>query len=139
VLLKRYLEENGTQTADAIFEKAEEGELTLVFSLWNIGEVLGVLDEKRRRKNLSEKEFKDALNSFAGELVKLMRLKTLQVIPVLTPLLTGTWELVMSHHIYEADALQITTCIQNENSVLVSGDQKLVMQKKGLEALHNKR
>lgn len=138
MLLKRYLSENGTETADSIFDKAEAGELTIVFSLWNIGEVLGVLDEKRRRKMLTEKEFKDVLNSFADELVKLMRLKTLQVIPVLTPILTDTWELLMSYHIYEADALQITTCIHSENPVLVSGDEELVeaTRKKGLEAFH---
>jgi predicted nucleic acid-binding protein len=138
VLLKRYLSENGTETADLIYEKAEAGELSIAFSLWNIGEVLGVLDEKRRRGWLTEKEHKMTLNSFADESVKLLRLKTLQVIPVLTPILTDTWELLMNYHVYEADALQITTCIHNKNDALVSGDEKLVetTRKTGLTAFH---
>lgn len=138
VILKRYLSEPGTETTDTIFDKAEAGELTVTFSLWNIGEALGVLDEKRRRGWLTEKEFKATLNNFADELVKLIRLKTLEVIPILTPILTDTWELLMQYHIYEADALQITTCIHNKNDALISGDEKLVKtsRKTGLKSFH---
>jgi predicted nucleic acid-binding protein len=138
VMLKRYLSEPGTETTDKIFDKAETGELAVTVSLWNIGEALGVLDEKRRRGWLTEKEFKVTLNHFADELVKLIRLKTLEVIPLLTPILTNTWELLMSNHIYEADALQITTCIYNKNDALISGDEKLVetSRKTGLKAFH---
>lgn len=85
VMLKRYLSEQGTETTDIIFDKAETGELTITFSLWNIGEAIGVLDEKRRKAWLTEKEFRVTLNNFADELVKLSRLKTLEVIPLLTP------------------------------------------------------
>jgi predicted nucleic acid-binding protein len=138
IVLKRYVTEQGTETTDIIFDKAETGEITLTFSLWNIGEALGVLDEKRRRRWLTEKEFKAALNNFADEIVKLIRLKTLEVIPLLTPILTDTWELLMNHHIYEADALQITTCIHNKNDALISGDAKLVetSRKTGLKTFH---
>lgn len=138
VILKRYLSEPGTETTDTIFDKAEAGELTVTFSLWNIGEALGVLDEKRRRGWLTEKEFKATLNNFADELVKLIRLKTLEVMPILTPILTETWELLMQYHIYEADALQITTCIHNKNDALISGDEKLVKtsRKTGLKSFH---
>jgi len=138
VILKRYLSEPGTETTDTIFDKAEAGELTVTFSLWNIGEALGVLDEKRRRGWLTEKEFKATLNNFADELVKLIRLKTLEVMPILTPILTDTWELLMQYHIYEADALQITTCIHNKNDALISGDEKLVKtsRKTGLKSFH---
>ena len=44
-IVKRYVAEPGTETVDAIFDKAETGELTIALSLWNIGEALGVLDE----------------------------------------------------------------------------------------------
>ena len=138
VILKRYVSEQGTETTDIIFDKAETGELTISFSLWNIGEALGVLDERHRRGWLTEEEFRVALNNFAGELVKLIRLKTLEVIPLITPILVGTWELLMSHHMYEADALQVTTCIHNKNDALISGDTKLVetSRKIGLKAFH---
>jgi predicted nucleic acid-binding protein len=130
--------EPGTDTTDIIFDKAEAGELTITVSLWNIGEALGVLDEKRRKGWLTEKEFKVALNSFAEELVKLVRLKTLEVIPMLTPILIDTWSILMNYHIYEADALQITTCLHNKNNALISSDEKLVetSRKTGLQAFH---
>ena len=138
IMLKRYVTEAGTETTDVIFDKAETGELTITVSLWNIGEALGVLDEKRRRGWLTEKEFRVVLNNFADELVKLLRFKTLEVIPLLNPILTDTWELLMNHHIYEADALQITTCIRNKNDALISGDKKLVetSRKIGLQTFH---
>jgi hypothetical protein len=138
VILKRYITEPGTETTDIIFDKAETGELTITLSLWNIGEALGVLDEKRRKGSLTEKEFEQTLNLFADELSKLMRLKTLEIIPVQTPILTDTWNLVMNYHIYEADALQITTCSYANNNALLTCDQKLAQtsRKAGLKTIH---
>ena len=138
VILKRYINEPGTETTDIIFDSAELGELTITFSLWNIGEALGVLDEKRRKGSLTEKEFEQTLDLLAGELLKLMRLKTLQIIPVQTPILTDTWNLILNNHIYEADALQIITCSCGSNDVLVTSDQKLAQtsKKAGLKTIH---
>ena len=138
VILKRYITEPGTETTDIIFDKAETGELSLTFSLWNIGEALGVLDEKRRKGWLTEKEFEQTLNLLADELLKLMRLKTLQIMPVQTPILTDTWNLIMNNHIYEAEALQIATCSYGTNDVLVTSDQKLAQtsKKAGLKTIN---
>jgi len=137
-VLKRYLAEAGTDVADEIFDKAEAGELVISVSLWNIGEVLGVLDAKRRQSWIDEKEFKIALTSFAEELVKLIRLKTLEIVPILTSVVTDAWNLVLEHHVYEADALQIATCFYGKNHALVSGDEKLVKisRKTGLQAFN---
>ena len=138
VILKRYVTEPGTGIVDIIFDKAETGDLIITISLWNIGEALGVLDEKRRKSWLTEKEFNRALNNFAEELVKLIRLKTLEVIPVSSAILTDTWNLLMNYHVYEADALQITTCMRTKNDALISSDEKLVetSRKAGLQAFH---
>lgn len=137
-ILKRYVTEPGTQTTDVIFDKAETGALTLTISLWNIGEVLGVLDERRRKKWLTEEEFAQSLKNLADELVKLMRLRVLQFIPILSSILIETWSLIMSHHIYEADALQITSCIHSQSNAIISSDKKLVetSRKLGLMAYH---
>lgn len=138
IILKRYIAESGTETADIIFDKAEMGELMITISLWNIGEALGVLDEKRGKGWLTEKEFEVALNNFAEELVKLIRLKTIEVIPILTPILTDTWNVIMNYHVYEADALQITTCMSNKNDALISSDERLIetSREAGLQAFH---
>ncbi|MEM2971963.1 MAG: type II toxin-antitoxin system VapC family toxin [Candidatus Bathyarchaeia archaeon] len=137
-IVKRYVVEPGTETVDMLFDKAEAGELVIVSSLWNIGEVLGVLDERRRREWLTQEEFGRALKSLADEFLRLIRLRVLEIILIHAPILTETWALILNHHIYEADALQIITCLQSQSDALVSGDKRLVQisRKTGLEAFH---
>ena len=96
-----------------------------------------MLDERRRRRWLSEAEFKKALKSFASEMVKLLRLRVLEVVPVLSPILVEAWSMILSEHIYEADALQIQTCVYC-NGVLLSGDKSLISiaSRKSLNALN---
>jgi len=135
-IVKRYATEPGTPVADLIFDHAESGELLIIFSLWNIGEVLGVLDERRRRGWLSQGEFTETLKILADELVKLMRLRVLETVPIFAPILIEAWNLTLTHHIYEADALQLTTCTYSQSDALLSGDGNLVKisRKLGLKA-----
>ncbi len=129
-LLKRYIYESETETIDVIFDKAETGELTIATSLWNIGEALGVLDEKRRRGWLTEAEFEQTLTLFADELLKLMRINTLEITPTNSSIITSTWDLIMSYHIYEADALQITAYNYNGSKALITSDKRLAQKSK---------
>ncbi len=124
-IVKRYVTEPGSSAVDFIFDKSEAGEIHMVTSIWNIGEVLEVLDEHQRRGWLDQDEFRRTLENFAREIMKLLRLKVLEVVPVLTPILTEAWSLVLSDHIYEADALQIQTRIHSDG-VLLSGDKSLI-------------
>jgi len=48
-IVKRYLKESGSDLISEIYEKALNGDALLSFSAWNISEVVGVLDEYRRR------------------------------------------------------------------------------------------
>lgn len=136
-IVKRYVAEPGSSAVDLVFDKGEAGEVYIATSIWNIGEVLGVLNERRRRRWLSEAEFTKALESFASEMVKLLRLRVLEVVPILTPILVESWSLILSEHIYEADALQIQTCVYCDG-VLLSGDKSLVniASRKGLNAIN---
>ena len=135
-ILKRYVTEPGTETTDFIFDRAESGEVAISFSLWNIGEVLGVLDERRRRGWLSEGEFKEALEMLSNELFKLMRLRALEIVLISAPILIETWGIILDRHVYEADALQITTCTYTHGDALLSSDENLVeaSRKLGLKA-----
>ncbi|MFQ6074386.1 MAG: type II toxin-antitoxin system VapC family toxin [Candidatus Bathyarchaeia archaeon] len=137
VIIKRYVSEPGSSSADLVFDKGEAGEIYLATSIWNFGEVLGVLDEKLRRNWLTEGEFKKALENFASEMVRLMRLKVLEVVPVVTPILVEAWPLILREHVCEADALQIQTCIYCNGDILLSADRELInlATKKGLKAL----
>jgi len=131
-IVKRYVTELGTPITDLVFERAERGELVVTFSLWNIGEAFGVLDERRRRRWLSEDEFREAKNMFSNELFKLMRLRVLEIMPIFASILIEAWGLILDHHIYEADALQIITCTYSQSDALLSGDENLVKTSKKL-------
>lgn len=135
-IVKRYVTEPGTPITDLVFEQAESEGLAVTFSLWNIGEVFGVLDERRRRRWLSEDEFTETLKMLSNELFKLMRLRVLEIVPIYASILIEAWGLILDHHIYEADALQITTYTYTQSDALLSGDENVVKtsRKLGLKA-----
>jgi len=125
-IIKRYITEPGTQTTDSIFDQAEAGELVVTFSIWNLGEVFGVLDERRRRGWLHEDEFARTIGALSNELIKLKRLRVLEVAPIHTSILTEAWSFILSQHIYEADAIQITSCRYTQSDAILSSDENLV-------------
>lgn len=125
-IVKRYVSEPGSSAVDLVFDKCWLGELSITTSIWNIGEVLGVFDIRRRRGWFSEDEFRNVLRNFTGEVIRLLRLKVLEIFPVLTPILIESWHLILGEHIYEADALQIQTCIFSDSNVLLSADKELI-------------
>jgi len=86
--VKRYFAEKGTEAADTIYEAAEAQNLTISFSRWNIGEVIGVFDRYLRMKIISEEEFHRTLNNFFAETIKLVRLGNLTVIPLTANILS---------------------------------------------------
>jgi predicted nucleic acid-binding protein len=126
VIIKRYVSEAGTELVDEIFDRAEQSKLNLSLSAWNIGETLGVLDEKRAREWISETEFSDCLKKLVEELLKFLRLRVLNVIPVSSQILLDSWALILSHHIYEADAVQIGSHLYDKCNVLLSSDKELI-------------
>ena len=52
-LVKRYVEEEGTQEVDRLFDSAYRGSAVLATSALNLGEASSVLDRKARRGELS--------------------------------------------------------------------------------------
>jgi len=137
-IVKRYVEERGSEVVDTIYAKAETGELKFVFSIWNIGEVLGAFDMYVSRGLIPEEKLKTALLDFISESTKMVRLDSLQILPMTTKSLVDSWLLVMKHHIYEADALQISTSKESNCSLLLSADIKLVQlaEKEGIDAVN---
>ena len=77
-IVKRYVEEPGSEVISGIYNKVLSGELKLAFSVWNIGEVLGVLDKyfKRGRQQFLRYRF------FIGLCWSLVRKYLLDVSPV---------------------------------------------------------
>lgn len=124
-ILKRYVLEEGTDLIRETYLRALNGEAALTFSVWNIGEVLRALDAYHRRGWLEEKEYNVARESFITETMRLIKLGVVGVIPVSSRLLADSWLLVEKHHIYEADALQITSTKHNNAEQLLTGDRRL--------------
>lgn len=136
-VVKRYVQEPGTNAVDAIFDGASDGSLRIATSAWNIGEAFGVFDDRRVRKLLTEHEFDLAAASLASEFVKLIGTGALQIYPVRASLLAEAWPMVLSQHLHQADALQILTCSVSQSKVLITSDKVLrrASEKMGLKSL----
>ena len=125
VIVKRYILERGTDIISNIYYKALNGEITLAFSAWNIGEVLGALNRYYRRGWLEEQDYMKALCQFIGETLRLLKLKLLRIVPVKTRLLIEAWHLIKKYHIYEADALQVVSAKHAEAHKLYTADKQV--------------
>jgi len=125
-IVKRYVEESGSRLVDRIYARAEAGENRVATSLWNVGEVLGVLDTYRSRRLIDSRAFHESLSSFLAESLKMIRLENLEIIPVTAHLLMETYDLILEHHIYQADALQVAACQTADCKIFLSADSRLL-------------
>ncbi|MHB9301750.1 type II toxin-antitoxin system VapC family toxin [Thermofilum pendens] len=124
-VVKRYVLEPGSEVVSRVYYKALNGESTLSFSAWNIGEVLGVLDKYYRRGWLSREDYEKARFQFLGETIRLLKLRLLKIVPVRTKLLIETWRIVEKYHVYEADALQLVSAKYVGAEEFYTGDEQL--------------
>ena len=124
-VLKRYLNEEGSDVVKELFRDAYRGEVKLAFSFWNIGEVMGILDKKLRRGQLSKDEFDFLKKGFLAEVKRFTRLGVLEVIPVHSLILADAWKLIERYHLYQADALQIVSAKHVEAGTFYTTDKRL--------------
>jgi len=136
-LVKRYVEEEGTRVIDRLYEETEAGRATTSFSIWNIGEALGVLDRYHTKGQLTEEELQTTLRNLTSETMKMIRLGSLQVLPITSKSLVESWTLVLRHHIYAADALQISGAREAGCDLFLAADRRLVKvaTEEGIEAI----
>lgn len=130
-LVKRYVAEGGSDDVARIYAKTNAIEAVICFSVWNIGEAVGVIDQYQRRGWLTESQGLTALGNLAGETLRLSKIEALQLLPVDSAGLADTWDLVRKYHIYEADAVQIVSCKRAGAETLVSADAPLLEAAKG--------
>ena len=125
-IVKRYVEEKGSDLIDQVYSKSEAGEQRIAFSLWNIGEAIGVFDRYLSRRLISLEEFATARSDLVSETLKLSRLESLVVLPVTSEVLVQSWTYVVKHHIYEADALQISSGKEVDCVLFLGADKRLI-------------
>ena len=81
-IVKHYVQEAGSDVIAQVYSKAWLGDLRIAYSVWNIGEVLGVLDNHHTRGWLSREDYELARPEFLGETMKMLKLRILGAVPV---------------------------------------------------------
>jgi len=56
-IVKRYIEEPGSNVVRELYLKAYSGEVLLSFSVWNVGEVLGAFDRAKVISRVNEETY----------------------------------------------------------------------------------
>jgi uncharacterized protein len=125
-LAKRYIVEKGSNVVDKVYGESEAGSLRVTFSIWNIGEAVGVFDRYRVRGLISDAEFKRARHDLVSESLKMSRLESLSILPMTSSALAASWSLVSKHHIYVADALQISSSKEAGAEIFLGADRRLL-------------
>ena len=136
-IVKRYVKESGSDFVRELYLKAYSGDLKISYSLWNIGETLGVFDRARHTGRLDENSFKIVRERFLLETRRAVKLGILVIAPVRTRFLMEAWKLIEDYHIYEADALQIITAKNLNAKSFVTADRKLheIAEKEDLQSV----
>ncbi|MHA2225662.1 MAG: type II toxin-antitoxin system VapC family toxin [Candidatus Hodarchaeales archaeon] len=132
MIVKRYVQEEGTSFADFLFEQAGQGYLTLAFNLLNIGEVLGVFDQYLKRNWVDQETFNKMMAKFIDETLRLLRISQLVIIPTLSSLQMDSWTFVLEKRLYIVDAIQISSSKRLEATYFCSGDKNLTDIASGL-------
>jgi predicted nucleic acid-binding protein len=124
-IAKRYVKEKGSEHVRLLYLAAYAGEIKLSFSIWNVGEVLGVLDKARRRGLLSGDEYSTAKRRFLMETRRMVNLGILLVVPLSKRIIVESWKLIEKHHIYQADAIQVISAKRVACREFVTADGEL--------------
>lgn len=124
-LAKRYVEEEGTEIVDFVFNQAST-EHKLVFSFWNLGECLVVFDKYHNRGHLTQEQLKDVIQRLMAEGRELFHKGFLVIVPVSVQLLVDSWRHILGQHIYAGDAVQIATFELEGCDFLLAADKKFL-------------
>jgi len=124
-IVKRYIEERGSDAVHKVYESSLRRELHIAFSAWNIGETMVALGKYLSRNYISEQEYRTAKYFFISELTRFSKLKLLKLIPVKTKIITDSIILIEKHRLYVADAIQILSAKEAGSDEFYTADKKL--------------
>jgi predicted nucleic acid-binding protein len=121
-IVKRYLNEAGTSSADEVFKNASARNTTVCFSTWNIGEVIGVFDKYERRGLIKRGP---TVDRFMNELVRLTNTGSLETCDVSLSMILDAIGYVIRYHLYLAGAIQIASCKELKCGTFLTADREL--------------
>lgn len=121
-LVKRYAVESGSDKAYEVFNKAEKGELSLVFSEWNLGEVAVVFDKYQRKGVM---DARSAMTVFLNDISRLSKHEALELYPLDSSIINQALKHVLDYHVYIADAVQLETFYRTSADSFWTSDDAL--------------
>lgn len=124
-IVKRYVYENGSELIRAQYNDAYLGNVLLSFNVWNIGEVYGVFERARAQKRITTKQLNEVMGRFSNETARLKKIGRIRIVTLSENILESCWDVVIKHHIYVADALQIMSATEVGCDEFYTGDEKL--------------
>ncbi|PSN89235.1 hypothetical protein B9Q00_02480 [Candidatus Marsarchaeota G1 archaeon OSP_C] len=132
MLIKRYVNEEGSDKADNYFRLAHRGKAVICFSEINLGEAATVFDKYSRKTRIDAEA---VLQTMLSELKVLERSSSLEIYPVTSELIKRSINTVLKHHIYIIDAIQIETSIEAQANLFLTADKELssVVKKIGIK------
>ncbi len=123
-LVKRYITEPGSDMVDQVFENAWDGKDTIIISYFNIGEAATVFDKFSRRTNTPKAT--KLIEEMLDEFKELHRYKTLEISDITNAIIDGSIPVLLKHHLYIVDSVQITTAKGEHTDIFLSADRRLV-------------
>ncbi|MCS7112941.1 MAG: type II toxin-antitoxin system VapC family toxin [Nitrososphaerota archaeon] len=137
-IVKRYVDEPGSDVVRGLYRRCYLGELRISFNLWNIGEVLGVIDRARILRRIREEDYVTIKRRFLAETIRLMRLGILLIVGIRRSILKDSWRLIERYRVYQADALQVVSAKNVRAEQFFVADRKLheVALKEGLNSVY---
>ncbi|GBC71828.1 hypothetical protein HRbin02_01616 [Candidatus Calditenuaceae archaeon HR02] len=124
-IVKRYIKEPGSNVVRELYIRAYSGDVTLSYSIWNVGEVLGALDRAKSIGRIDDEKYDISKRRFLTETRRMLKLGLIIMVPLKMRILGESWELIEKHHIYAADAIQITSSKYVNASQFLTGDKRL--------------
>lgn len=124
-VLKRYVSEPGSDAVTRVFRTADAGQTQLAYSLWTLGECLGVLDRLDRQGRLPARGLREARRALIGETARLTRLGVLSIVPLGAALIRRSWGLLLKHHLYQADAVQVASALARRVDAVLTTDSQV--------------
>lgn len=133
-LVKRYVNEKGTDEIDKVFKGAREKSATIYLSFWNVAEAMGIFDKYSRTSKMDRNK---TIGKFLGELKALKEIGSFNTLDVRQSLISEAIEYVLKYHIYIADALQISSCKSAQCNKFLTSDKRLAESAKaeGIETI----
>lgn len=134
-LVKRYVEEPGSDILDNVFSECYRGTCKISLSYWNIAEAAIVFDKYERKAGLDAKKL---LQNLLREMRTLAKLHRVILVDVSPRVLRKSIEIALKHHIYIADALQIASAYRANTISFMTGDRELagIAEKENLKVLY---